>query len=49
MVHSTWDDWFVREEIEATDPGDGVVGWYLGCNGFVLKGSEGTTLFVDPY
>lgn len=49
MVHSTWGDWFVREEIETADPGDGVIGWYLGCNGFVLKGADGTTLFVDPY
>lgn len=48
MVHSTWGDWFVRDEIEATDPGDGVVVWYLGCNGFVLR-SATTTLYVDPY
>lgn len=48
MVHSTWNDWFVREEIEATDPGDGVTVWYLGCNGFVLR-SRTTTLYVDPY
>lgn len=48
MVHSTWGDWFVREEIEAADPGEGVIGWYLGCNGFVLR-SASTTLYVDPY
>ena len=48
MVHSTWGDWFVREEVEAADPGDGVIGWYLGCNGFVLR-SASTTLYVDPY
>ena len=48
MVQSTWDDWFVRDEIEATDPGDGVVIWYLGCNGFVLR-SQSTTLYIDPY
>lgn len=47
MVHSTWGDWFVREEVEAVDP-DGVAVWYLGCNGFVIR-SEETTIYVDPY
>ncbi|WP_121823069.1 MBL fold metallo-hydrolase [Halostella salina] len=48
MVDSTWDDWFVSDEIEGADPGDGVIVWYLGCNGFVLR-SASTTLYVDPY
>ncbi|MFC3476193.1 MBL fold metallo-hydrolase [Halobacterium litoreum] len=47
MVHSDWGDWLPTAVADA-DP-DGVAVWYLGCNGFVLKGSEGTTLFVDPY
>ena len=47
MTTSDWGDWLPRA-IESADP-DGVAVWYLGCNGFVLKGSEGTTLFVDPY
>ncbi|WP_336036745.1 MBL fold metallo-hydrolase [Halobacterium yunchengense] len=47
MVHSDWGDW-LPEAVADADP-DGVAVWYLGCNGFVLKGSEGTTLFVDPY
>ena len=47
MVTSDWGDWLVRE-IEQADP-DTVGVWYLGCNGFVLKGSDGTTVFVDPY
>jgi L-ascorbate 6-phosphate lactonase len=47
MVHSDWDDWLVRA-VEDADP-DGVALWYLGCNGFIVKGSEGTTLFIDPY
>jgi len=47
MTTSDWGDWLPRA-IAAADP-DGVAVWYLGCNGFVLKGSEGTTLFVDPY
>ncbi|MFB6072402.1 MAG: MBL fold metallo-hydrolase [Halobacterium sp.] len=47
MVHSDWGDWLPTAVADA-DP-DGVSVWYLGCNGFVLKGSEGTTLFVDPY
>ncbi len=46
-IHSTWGDWFVREEIEAAEP-DGLSLWYLGCNGFVLRTPE-TTLYVDPY
>jgi len=47
MVHSTWDDWFVREEIEAAEP-DGLAVWYLGCNGFVLRSPE-ATVYIDPY
>jgi len=47
MVHSDWGDWLPRA-IEDANP-DGVAVWYLGCNGFVLKANDGTTLFVDPY
>ncbi|MFB6135633.1 MAG: MBL fold metallo-hydrolase [Halobacteriaceae archaeon] len=47
MVHSDWGDWLPTAVADA-DP-DGVAVWYLGCNGFVLKASDGTTLFVDPY
>jgi L-ascorbate 6-phosphate lactonase len=46
-IHSDWGDWLPRE-IAAADP-DGVAVWYLGCNGFALKGADGTTVFVDPY
>ena len=46
-VHSDWGDWLPRAVAEASP--DGVAVWYLGCNGFVLKTSDGTTLFVDPY
>jgi L-ascorbate 6-phosphate lactonase len=46
-VHSDWGDWLLRT-VEDADP-DGLHVWYLGCNGFVLKASDGTTLFVDPY
>ncbi|PSQ10696.1 MBL fold metallo-hydrolase [Halobacteriales archaeon QS_7_68_65] len=47
MVHSTWGDWFVRDEIEATEP-DGLSVWFLGCNGYVLRTAE-TTVYLDPY
>ncbi|MUW13366.1 MBL fold metallo-hydrolase [Halorubrum sp. CBA1125] len=47
MICSTWGDWFVSDEIEATDP-DGLSIWYLGCNGFVLRTAE-TTVYIDPY
>lgn len=47
MVHSTWGDWFVQDEIEAADP-DGLSVWYLGCNGYVLRTPE-TTVYLDPY
>ena len=47
MTTSDWGDWLPRA-VENADP-EGVAVWYLGCNGFVLKGNEGTTLFVDPY
>ena len=46
-IHSDWGDWLPRA-VAAADPA-GVKAWYLGCNGFVIKGCEGTTLFVDPY
>jgi L-ascorbate 6-phosphate lactonase len=47
MVHATWGDWFVRDEVEAATP-DGAACWYLGCNGFVVRSAE-TTIYVDPY
>jgi len=47
MVHSDWGDWLVRA-VERADP-ERLTAWYLGCNGFVLKAGDGTTLFVDPY
>ncbi|WP_290817531.1 MBL fold metallo-hydrolase [Halovivax sp.] len=47
MTTSDWGDWLVRA-IEDADP-EGVAVWYLGCNGFVLKGASGTTICIDPY
>ncbi|RXK46638.1 MBL fold metallo-hydrolase [Halorientalis pallida] len=47
MVHSDWGDWLPAAVADA-DP-DGLAIWYLGCNGFVLKADDGTTLFIDPY
>ena len=47
MIHSTWDDWFVRWEVEAADP-SGLSAWYLGCNAFVLR-TPATTVYIDPY
>ncbi|WP_248515797.1 MBL fold metallo-hydrolase [Salinarchaeum laminariae] len=47
MSTSDWDDWLVRE-IEAADP-NGLATWYLGCNGFVVKAGDGTTIWIDPY
>jgi L-ascorbate 6-phosphate lactonase len=47
MVHSDWGDWLPAAVADASP--EGVAVWYLGCNGFVLKGTGGTTLFVDPY
>ena len=47
MTVSDWGDWLPRAVEDATP--ESVAVWYLGCNGFVLKGREGTTLFIDPY
>ncbi len=47
MTHSDWGDWLLRE-IESTRP-DGLTVWYLGCNGFFVKASDGTTIAIDPY
>ena len=46
-IHSDWGDWLPRA-VEGAEP-DGVAVWYLGCNGFVLKADDGTTVFIDPY
>ncbi|QLD84278.1 MBL fold metallo-hydrolase [Natronomonas halophila] len=46
-VHSDWGDWLPRA-VESADP-DGLAVWYLGCNGFILKADDGTTVFIDPY
>ncbi|MBX0294029.1 MBL fold metallo-hydrolase [Haloarcula nitratireducens] len=46
-VDSDWDDWLLRA-VEDADP-DGLAIWYLGCNGFILKSSGDTTVFIDPY
>ncbi|SEH41941.1 L-ascorbate 6-phosphate lactonase [Halopenitus malekzadehii] len=46
-VHSDWGDW-LPQAIADSDP-EGVAVWYLGCNGFVLRDGEGTTIFIDPY
>ncbi|MFB6078051.1 MAG: MBL fold metallo-hydrolase [Halarchaeum sp.] len=47
MTVSDWGDWLPRAVADA-DP-DGLAAWYLGCNGFVVKAGDGTTVFVDPY
>ncbi|MFT4946862.1 MAG: L-ascorbate 6-phosphate lactonase [Natronomonas sp.] len=46
-IESDWGDWLL-EAVADADP-DGVDFWYLGCNGFVLKSADGTTVFIDPY
>ncbi|MEF8829602.1 MAG: MBL fold metallo-hydrolase, partial [Haloarcula sp.] len=46
-VESDWADWLPRA-VESATP-DGLAVWYLGCNGFVVKSSGGTTVFIDPY
>ncbi|RQG89807.1 MBL fold metallo-hydrolase [Natrarchaeobius halalkaliphilus] len=46
-IRSDWGDWLIRD-VEAAQP-NGLAVWYLGCNGFILKGSDGTTVFIDPY
>lgn len=47
MTISDWGDWLLQE-VAAADP-DGIDVWYLGCNGFICKASDGTTIFIDPY
>jgi L-ascorbate 6-phosphate lactonase len=46
-VESDWEDWLPRA-VESASP-DGLAIWYLGCNGFIVKSSGGTTVFIDPY
>lgn len=47
VIHSDWGDWLPQAISEASPVG--VAAWYLGCNGFVLKANDGTTVFIDPY
>ena len=47
MTRSDWGEWLPRA-VESADP-DTVAVWYLGCNGFLVKGSDGTTVAIDPY
>ena len=47
MTVSDWGEW-LPHAVASADP-DTVAVWYLGCNGFVLKGSSGTTVWIDPY
>ena len=47
MTRSDWGEWLPRA-VESADP-DSVAVWYLGCNGFILKGAGGTTVAIDPY
>ena len=47
MITSDWGDWLVRA-IEDAEP-ETISVWYLGCNGFVLKAGDGTTVWIDPY
>jgi L-ascorbate 6-phosphate lactonase len=47
MTSSDWGDWLPRD-VASADPA-GITVWYLGCNGFALKASDGTTLWIDPY
>ena len=47
MTDSDWGDWLPRAV--ATAEPDTVALWYLGCNGFALKGHDGTVLWIDPY
>jgi L-ascorbate 6-phosphate lactonase len=46
-IHSDWGDWLPAAVADAEPQGLAV--WYLGCNGFIIKSSSGTTLFIDPY
>ena len=47
MIASEWGDW-LPQRVAAAQP-DGIAVWYLGCNGFILKAADGTTIFIDPY
>ncbi len=47
MAISDWEDWLPRAVADAAP--ETVALWYLGCNGFAIKGSGGTTLWIDPY
>lgn len=47
MTRSDWGDWLPKAVANA-EP-DTVSLWYVGCNGFAIKGRDGTVLWIDPY
>lgn len=47
LGESDWGNWLPRAIADTA--ADGLAIWYLGCNGFVLKTSDGTTVLIDPY
>lgn len=47
MTTSDWGRWLI-DEVEDADV-DGLSLWYLGCNGAILKASDGTIVYIDPY
>ncbi len=47
MIKSDWGTWLI-DTIESSDP-ETLTAWYLGCNGIALKGTDGATVYIDPY
>lgn len=47
MVSSDWKDW-LSNTVKNTTP-ERITIWYLGCNGFIIKDSGGSVIYIDPY
>lgn len=48
MIEPLQKDETLRQDILAAEPGDGLIVWWLGQSGFLIKATEGCVL-LDPY
>jgi L-ascorbate metabolism protein UlaG (beta-lactamase superfamily) len=48
LIEPLFADEALAADVEAADPGDGIVLWWLGQSGFLVKSATGRVLF-DPY
>jgi L-ascorbate metabolism protein UlaG (beta-lactamase superfamily) len=48
LIVAVQKDEILQQDVLRADPGDGLLIWWLGQSGFIVKGGQGTVVF-DPY